>query len=343
MTHQFSDGELAAIREVMLAADIAVDATLRARPLAGGRSNLTVVLEDDTSRWVLRTPPRQGRTPSAHDVVREYRVTRALAQHGVAVARPVAVSEDEALIGGPFAIWEFVDGVSVQRRDALDALGDENVETVVDALVSTLAHLHSLDHCAIGLERFGQPHGYYERQLRRWGGQWDLVAPDAAPLRRAAEELRNSLAQRVPVQTASSVVHGDYRIDNVLLRTDGRTASIAAVVDWELSTIGDPVADVAMMCAYRHEAFDDVLGFETAWASDRLPSPSVLAERYERSGGVPLSDFGRHMALACFKIATISAGIDFRFRAEGGGDDAVGRTAHAAVGPYLTAGLDALR
>ncbi|MEV7428186.1 phosphotransferase family protein [Nocardioides sp. NPDC092400] len=336
---ELSPDELAAVGERMLAAGAQLEGPLTARLIAGGRSNLTYRLDDGASAWVLRMPPRSGRTPSAHDVAREFRVTSALASAGVPVAPPVVLCEDEAAIGLPFAVAAFVPGRTVQSRTDLDDLDDVALEATVARLVETLAGLHAVDHVAAGLEGFGRPDGYAARQVRRWSGQWDIVGdPALSPL---ATELGGRLAAAGFEQRSTGVVHGDYRIDNTLLSLrspeDGGP-QVEAVVDWELSTIGDPVADVAMMCVYRHAALDLVLGFPTAWTSERLPAPDALAAAYEAAGGVPLVDWDRHLALGYFKLAVIAAGIDHRYRAgatHGEGFDSAAR----AVEPLLEAGL----
>jgi aminoglycoside phosphotransferase (APT) family kinase protein len=287
---------------------------LSASLIAGGKSNLTFKLSDGVSSWVLRTPPRTGRTPSAHDVAREFRVTSALSGTGVPVARPVALEEDESLIGGPFAVAEFVAGRTIQTRAQLDELDEATVSAVAGELVTVLAALHQVDPAAVGLERFGRFDAYAERQLKRWVGQWELVAPPGAA--EHGNRVAGHLAERIPKQLAASVVHGDYRIDNTLLAVGPAGAlRVAAVVDWELSTIGDPVADVAMMCAYREPAFDLIVGVPSAWTSPRLPGALELAGWYEAAGGKELNDFGFHLALAYFKIAAIAVGIDYRLRA----------------------------
>ncbi|WP_435769057.1 phosphotransferase family protein [Nocardioides sp. SYSU DS0651] len=330
----FDAAELAGIRRTMVDAGAQVAGALHADLISGGRSNVTVRLSDDERSWVLRTPPREGRTPSAHDVVREYRVTSALAATPVPVAAPVAVCEDEAVLGGPFAIWDHVAGVTVQRRDQIAALPSPTVTAISTTLVDTLASLHDQDHVAIGLDRFGRPDAYVERQLRRWSGQWELVSPGVENLERLAGGVLARLSADIPDQESASIVHGDYRIDNALLGLDDEVPQVLAVVDWELSTIGDPVADVATMGAYRHPAFDAVLGFETAWTSELLPAPDDLAARYEAAGGARLHHWDYYLAFACYRIAVISAGIDFRWRSDGcpeGGN----ATAGGAVEPYL--------
>ena len=330
--------ELEFVASTMRAAGAHVAGPLRPTLIAGGRSNLTYRLDDGASRWVLRMPPRSGRTPSAHDVAREFRVTRALGGTDVPVAKAVVLCEEESIIGLPFAVAEFVDGTTVQSRADLWRLDDDAVRGSVAALVESLAALHRADYRSLGLEDFGRPVGYAQRQLRRWSGQWELVATESPDLLAMADELSSRLSASVPEQRTTTVVHGDYRIDNALLDLRDRPIRVAAIVDWELSTIGDPVADVAMMCAYRHSALDLILGTESAWTSDRLPAPDRLASLYEQSGGVDLVDWDFHLALAYFKIAVIAAGIDHRARAgaaSGPGFD----TAGDAVGPLLAAGL----
>lgn len=345
-----TEAELAAVAEVMAGAGAPPAGPLSARLIAGGRSNLTFRLDDGTSAWVLRTPPRAGRTPSAHDVAREFRVTSALAGSGVPVPPAVVLCEDESLLGGPFAVAGFVPGRTIQTAAQLDALADDLVAGAVDALASTLAALHRVDHVGVGLERFGRPDGYAARQLSRWAGQWEIVGAAFDPgVQASAAALVAALGDRLPRQASTGIVHGDYRIDNTLLTLPAAglpagppgAVSVAAVVDWELSTIGDPVADVAMMCVYRDAALDLVIGEPTAWTSPRLPDPAGLATAYEAAGGVPLVDLDEHLALGHLKLAVIAAGIDHRHRAgatAGPGFDTAGQ----AVPVLLEAGLAVL-
>lgn len=331
-----SQAELAAIARVIEEAGEPVVGPMSSRLITGGRSNLTYFLSDGTRRWVMRTPPRAGRTPSAHDVGREYRVTSSLLPTEVPVAPSVALCEDESVIGAPFAVAEFVPGPCVQTRAQLDELDDETVAAVALRLVQTLAALHRVDYDAVGLSGLGRPGDYAQRQLRRWSGQWDIVGIDG--LNALAGDVRRRLADSLPEQDTSSIVHGDYRIDNTILNlgsdSSGSQVEIAAVVDWELSTLGDPIADVAMMCAYRDPSFDLILGAPGAWSSPRLPDVPTLAAHYEDAGGVTLAHWDFHMALAYYKIAVVSAGIDHRMRALGEpGQDR--ESPRDAVQPYL--------
>lgn len=337
-----SPAGLDAVGQRLREAGVAVAGPLRADLIAGGRSNLTYRVSDGSSRWVLRTPPRAGRTASAHDVAREHRVTAALATTGFPVAAAVLLCEDEDVLGVPFTVSEFVDGVAIRTQADLTSYDERALATMVDSLLGTLAALHQVDHEAVGLESLGRPDGYAARQLRRWANQWETVGEERlGPL---AQEVIARLGAAVPEQPFTAVVHGDYRVDNTLVLAPGaaRAGAVVAVVDWELSTIGDPVADVAMMCAYRHEPFDLVVGAPSAWTSPRLPSAADLAAGYERLGGVRLEHWDFHQALACFKIAVISAGIDHRRRA-GSGSGAGYDTAGHAVEPYLELALDLLR
>lgn len=331
--------ELDAIGHRLSGAGVTVAGQLEATLITGGRSNLTFRLDDGRSRWVMRTPPRSGRTPSAHDVAREFRVTRALQDTPVPVARAVLLCEDESVIGGPFAIAEFVDGVSVQTSADLTALDDETIDQLAPTLVATLAALHRIDYRAIGLSDFGRPDAYAERQLRRWGTQWGTVGQPT--WNAAAKLLVARLTADLPEQGQATIVHGDFRIDNTLLDLTGAPA-VAAVVDWELCTIGDPTADLAMMCAYRNPAFDLIVGGESAWTSDLLPGSSALAASYEQASATTMANWPFHLALAHFKIAVIAAGIDYRFR-RGSGTGPGFASAGEAVGPYLEAGLAALQ
>lgn len=333
--------QLAALERWLPEQGVAVAGALRTRLITGGKSNLTYELRDDEHRWVLRRPPLGGYTPSAHDVAREFRVTSALASTDVPVAASVAVEPTGEVLGAPFTVVAYVEGASIRTGAELDALAPATVEAALDGLVSALAALHRVDHVAVGLESFGRPDAYAARQLRRWSGQWDLVGGHATPgAARAAAELVERLGATLPPQRHTAVVHGDYRIDNTLLDLD--TGRVAAVVDWELSTIGDPVADVALMGVYRDPTLDVILGFPAAWTSPSLPDPDALGERYEAAGGVPLDHWDFWMALGGYKLAVISAGIDHRFRAGGTVGDGFD-TAGDAVEPLLVTALDRAR
>jgi len=320
---------------------------LQARLIAGGRSNLTFLVHDDASQWVLRRPPLHGLTPSAHDMAREYRVVAALADTCVPVAQAVTVSEDDSVLGAPFGLVAFVPGRVARSRGELEALGGPaEITGCVDTLIKVLADLHAIDPDAVGLGDFGKPVGYLDRQVRRWGAQWQYVRLPEDPRDGDVGRLHERLTQSVPAQGRTSIVHGDYRIDNTIL--DAHDPSVVrAVVDWEMSTLGDPLSDAALMCVYRDPAMDLIIDAKAAWTSPLLPTADELAQRYSVASGYPLEHWGFYMALGYFKLAVIAAGIDFRIRMAAAdpdaqpedGDDRVG----AAVAPLIASGLAALR
>ncbi len=312
---------------------------LRAELIAGGRSNLTFLVSDDASRWVLRRPPLHGLTPSAHDMAREYRVVAALASTAVPVARAVTMSNDDSVLGAPFQMVEYVPGRVVRHSSELEALGDRaTIESCVDALIKVLADLHSVDPDAVGLGDFGKPSGYLERQVRRWGSQWDLVKRDDDACDNDVRKLHALLAQSIPAQSRTAIVHGDYRIDNTILDAEDPT-KVVAVLDWEMSTLGDPLSDAALMCVYRHPTFH-LVHADAAWASELIPNADELAEKYSLAAGQALNHWDFYMALAYFKLAIIGAGIAYRAR-EGGATDDTDKVGDA-VAPLIAAGLSEL-
>lgn len=313
---------------------------LRAELIAGGRSNLTFLVRDDASKWVLRRPPLHGLTPSAHDMAREYRVVAALADTPVPVARAVTMSDDDTVLGAPFQMVEYVEGRVVRYAEELAALGDrDTISHCVDALIKVLADLHAVDPEAVGLGDFGKPSGYLERQVRRWGGQWELVRRENDPCDADVRRLHGALAAAIPPQSRSAIVHGDYRIDNTMLDADDPT-KVLAVLDWEMSTLGDPISDAALMCVYRHPMFN-VIHASSAWASPLMPDVDDLANRYAVASGQSLDNWNFYMALGCFKVAIIAAGIAFRARMGGGVADDADRV-DEAVGPLIAEGLKTL-
>ncbi|MFV8048693.1 phosphotransferase family protein [Mycobacterium sp. 48b] len=332
--------DLTALDRHLRSEGVARNGELRAELIAGGRSNLTFRVRDDASAWVLRRPPLHGLTPSAHDMAREYKVVAALAGTAVPVARAVTMSNDDSVLGAPFQMVENVEGQVVRSADELAALGDEQViSNSVDALIHVLADLHAVDPEAVGLGDFGKPAGYLERQVRRWGSQWDLVRLPDDPRDDDVKRLHQALADSVPAQSRNSIVHGDYRIDNTILDAQDPT-KVLAVLDWELSTLGDPLSDAALMCVYRDPMFNLILSMEAAWSSPQMPSADDLANRYSVQSGQELAHWDFYMALAYFKAAIIAAGIDFRARQ---GSEAPGGTSvGAAVAPAIASGLRAI-
>jgi len=336
--------DLSALDKHLRSAGVGRDGELTAQLISGGRSNLTFLVGDDASKWVLRRPPLHGLTPSAHDMAREYKVVAALADTAVPVARAVTLCNDESVLGAPFQMVEYVAGQVVRTRAELEALGDERViEGCVDGLIQVLVDLHAVDPNAVGLADFGKPSGYLERQVRRWGSQWELVRLPDDDRDADVARLHSALQEAVPQQSRTSIVHGDYRIDNTILDAHN-PAQVRAVVDWELSTLGDPISDAALMCVYRDPSLDLIINAHAAWTSPQLPVADELAHRYSVVSGQPLAHWNFYMALAYFKLAIIAAGIDFRRRMSGGDDDVdasdrVGET----VAPLIARGLTELQ
>jgi aminoglycoside phosphotransferase (APT) family kinase protein len=335
--------DLGALDEHLRSVGIPRSGELQAELISGGRSNLTFLVFDDASKWVLRRPPLHGLTPSAHDMAREYKVVAALADTAVPVARAVTMRNDDSVLGAPFQMVDHVPGRVVRHTDELLALGDQDtINACVDALIKVLADLHAVDPEAVGLGDFGKPTGYLERQVRRWGSQWDLVKTEDDPRDADVRLLHAKLADRIPPQSRSAIVHGDYRIDNTMLDAKDAT-KVRAVLDWEMSTLGDPLSDAALMCVYRHPTFDMVHP-DAAWSSPQIPSADDLAQMYSVASGQPLDHWEFYMALAYFKLAIIAAGIQFRDRMGGDHEQGTeyGDKVGSAVGPCIAMGLTAL-
>ncbi|MGO9507641.1 MAG: phosphotransferase family protein [Mycobacterium sp.] len=332
--------DLAALDSYLRSLGIGRDGELRAQFISGGRSNLTFRLYDEKTSWLLRRPPLHGLTPSAHDMGREYKVVAALQDTPVPVARTIALCDDAAVLGAPFQIVEFVAGQVIQRRAQLESLSRSVIDGCVNALIRVLVDLHSVDPNAVGLGDFGKPSGYLERQVRRWGSQWELVRLPDDHRDADVTRLYSVLQESIPKQSRTAIVHGDYRIDNTILDADDPTR-VRAVVDWELSTLGDPISDAALMCVYRDPALDLIIDTQAAWTSPLLPTADELADRYSLVSGQPLGHWEFYMALAYFKLAIIAAGIDFRRRMSlqaAGKDDSVDIEPEV-VAPLIARGL----
>jgi aminoglycoside phosphotransferase (APT) family kinase protein len=305
--------------------------------MQGGRSNLTYRLTDGRSTWVLRRPPLGGLTPSAHDMAREYRVVAALWDTPIPVARAVALCEDTSVLGVPFAVVDFVAGPVIRTREELHALPQAEITRCANALIDVLAALHAVDPASVGLGGFGRPEGYLGRQVRRWYDQWTRVATRELG---DVERLHALLEQACPAEAGASIVHGDFRIDNAIVDPDD-AATVRAIVDWEMSTLGDPLADLGLHLAYSDGAFDPILGGFAAATSPLMPGRDDVLQRYATTSGRDLPNINFYIALGYFKIAVIAEGIHARYvlgMTRGTGFDKVG----AAVPPLAAAGLAAL-
>jgi aminoglycoside phosphotransferase (APT) family kinase protein len=309
---------------------------LTATLFAGGRSNLTYAVSDGTNRWVLRRPPLGHVLPTAHDMTREHTVLSALSRAGFPVPEPVLLCTDLEPIGAPFYLMRYVDGTIHRDATALEALGPAAVHGLILALVDTLADLHALDPDAIGLAGFGRPEGYNERQVRRWKKQLDASRSRTVP---GIEALHARLAADVPAGGRGTVVHGDYRLDNVLI---GRALRVNAVLDWEMSTLGDPLSDVALMLVYAGRPLLVADGRPRApLAVPGHPSVDEMAGRYAQRSGQDVGDLHWYVAFAAFKLAVILEGVHYRYlhgQTVGAGFDTVGDM----VAPLVAQGHQAL-
>jgi aminoglycoside phosphotransferase (APT) family kinase protein len=230
----------------------------------------------------------------------------------VPVARAVLSCTDPEIIGAPFCVVDFVDGTVLRDGTEAVALPPAQARRAADALVDALVELHAVDAAAAGLGDFGRPEGYLERQVRRWRGQWDKVATRERP---DLDALHDRLARSLPASGAPTVVHGDYRLDNTIL-APGDPGRIAAIVDWEMATLGDPLADLGMLLMYWDPVCEPVLGTShVPSANPGFPTGRELAERYAESSGRDISSVAWYQALGCFKLAVIAEGIHARYLA----------------------------
>lgn len=322
------------LRQFLIDSGVPVAGDLQIDLISGGKSNLTFAVTDGSSRWVVRRPPTGGLTPSAHDMGREWAVTSALQDTAVPVAETVAFDADGSAIGAPCTVVGFIDGAVVRTAADLEAYSDADVAANIDALVRTLADLHAVDYRAVGLGEFGRPAGFAARQVKLWARQWGHVHTRELP---DVDKLVAALSERVPEQSRETVVHGDFRVDNTIIAADD-PGRIAAVVDWEMSTLGDPITDVALMCVYRQPIFDTVLGFSAAWTSDRYPDADEIAQRYATVSGADLGDWDFYLGLANLKLGVIAEGITHRARAGASSGDGAENAAEATA-EFIARGL----
>ncbi|WP_017598368.1 phosphotransferase family protein [Nocardiopsis lucentensis] len=283
-----------------------VSGPLEGHVIAGGKSNLTYVVTDGAGSWVVRRPPLGHVLATAHDMPREYRVMTALRDTPVPVPRTYALCEDADVLGAPFYVMEHVAGTPFRTRDEIAVLGAERVRAVAESLISTLGALHAVVPEEVGLGDFGRPAGFLERQVRRWGKQLDASRSRDIP---GIDELRDGLAETIPEQSAPAIVHGDYRLDNVLVTPEG---DLTAVLDWEMATLGDPLVDLGLMLVYREQAADVGGDSAPATSAEGFATSAELVELYTAATGRDVSRLAWYVAFGCFKLAVIAEGIHFR-------------------------------
>ena len=288
--------------------------------ISGGKSNLTFVVRSAQGREVvLRRPPLASVLPTAHDMVREHTVLSALAPTDVPVPRTFHLEAADGVLGAPFYVMERVAGhVARERLPEGYATTAAERRAVADGLVDVLVALHEVDPEAVGLAEFGRPDGYLARQVRRWGRQWDATRAFAADSP-TLDPLLAELAEHLPVTRRTGVVHGDYRLDNTLLHPD-EPGRVAAVLDWEMSTLGDPLADVGLLLVYWAQPGDDPGRFagapvDAVTTAEGFPSRREVAERYGEATGTDVDDLSWYVAFGYAKLAVVCAGIAARHAA----------------------------
>jgi aminoglycoside phosphotransferase (APT) family kinase protein len=279
-------------------------------PITGGHSNITVaVTAADAQRYVLRRPPLGNVLASAHDMNREHRVISGLEHSAVPVPPVLGFCDDRAVSDAPFYVMRFVDGAVIRDREhaesALDEAGRANTSR---SIVDTMAAIHAVDIEAAGLSELGRHEGYIARQLKRWYGQWNQAKTRELP---AIDRVHNGLLEQIPEQGQATIVHGDYRLDNCMVDHEG---NVIAVLDWEICTLGDPLADLGLLQVYWTGPGDNA----SAWAGTATTAPGFwdrtrLADRYEEISGRSVDQLDFYVAFAYWKLACILEGVYSRY------------------------------
>ena len=291
------------------------DVALAFSLISGGRSNLTYLVEGGGRSWVLRRPPLGHVLPTAHDMAREYRVLAALADTDVPVARPIALCEDVAVNDAPFYVMEYRPGV-ILAHALPDGYADapEARRRISQAMIDTMVRLHAIDYRAVGLEGFGHPEGYLERQVRRWAQQWERS--QTAPLP-DIEALATRLRAALPTSPPPTIVHGDFRLGNLAL-DPADPGRVVAVFDWEMATLGDPLADLGYTLIYWADPGDEIDAASIGSVSPFTQLPGFLrraelVEAYARGSGRDVAAIDFYQVLALYKLAIIAEGIYARY------------------------------
>ena len=299
--------------------------------ISGGRSNLTYdVVDAAGSRWALRRPPLGKTLSSAHDMGREHRIISALTVTDVPVAPTVGICEDESVNdGAPFYVMEWVHGpVLRSKAESEEYFEEAERQAIGERVLDTLVAIHAVEPGSVGLGELGKREDYVARQLRRWQRQWEGWKTRELDL---IEDIHRRLEARIPKQRETTLVHGDYRLDNMILADSGE---VAAVVDWELCTLGDPLADLGMLMVYWSQPGDEQTAlFDPPTMASGFPLRDELIERYAERSGRDLSELDFFIALASWKLAIILEGVYSRFAAGqyGSSDEAFQEFANVVV------------
>ena len=307
--------------------------------LAGGRSNLTYAVSDGQQELVLRRPPLAHVQASAHDMSREFRVISALGPTDVPVPHAELLCQDAAVIGAPFYLMERSRGIAYRRHTDVLSLGPDTLRRLMFDLVDTLVALHAVDPADVGLANLGKVAGFNTRQLRTWRRQLEGLRSRDLP---GIDELAGLLAENIPETGSGGLVHGDYRLDNVLIDGADGAEHITAVLDWEMSTLGDPLSDLALLLLYSDQpmlAGDGPTDPSVAISAvPGYPSAAEIIGRYAERSGRDVSDLRWYRAFASFKLAVVLEGVYFRFQhgaTLGPGFDGIGEM----VQPLIDQGL----
>lgn len=290
---------------------------LSANLIAGGRSNLTYAIRGGSEAIVLRRPPLGHVQATAHDMEREFRVISALRGSRVPVPRAIRYVDDaSAGVESPFYLMERVKGRTISSRADNAGYNPSQLRELSLDLARTLAHLHSIVPGDVGLEDFGRPDGFLTRQVERWGKQYEGSRNRALP---ELDALQRELHEGIPETRRSSILHGDYRLDNALVRDIAGAPQLNAILDWEMATLGDSLTDLGLLGLYWNiNNLEDVPHGavpSSVSAEDGYPSFEELVDEYSETAGVSVPELPWYLALAAFKLAVILEGIHFRYQA----------------------------
>ena len=313
-----------------------VELPLSFERISGGRSNMTFGVRDSAGHaWALRRPPLGKRLGSAHDMGREHRVIAALQETPVPVPPVIGLCEDEAVNDAPFYVMGFVEGPILRSAEEASIFEEGDRRAIGDRVVDTLVAIHEVDPDEVGLGELGRKEAYVERQLKRWQGQWEKSKTRELAV---VDDVHDRLSSRIPEQGPATIVHGDYRLDNMILSPSGE---VAAVVDWELCTLGDPLADVGMLLVYWSQAGDDFMPlFAPATIAPGFPKRDDVRERYAERSGRDLSQIDFFVALGFWKLAIILEGVYARYASGQYGKTDEGFEAFAKVVERLAEAAD---
>ena len=277
--------------------------------IAGGRSNLTFLVTDDNGiRYVLRRPPLGHVLATAHDMAREHRIISAVGQTNVPVPATLGLCTDETVNGAPFYVMNFVDGVVLDNAEKAELLDKSLRRSASFNLIDVLCELHDVDIDAVGLGNLAKREGFIERQIKRWSTQWENSKTRELP---EMDEVVRLLSTKVPRQQDVSIAHGDFRFGNVL--TDVATGRIAAVLDWELCTLGDPLADLGYIGVYWSDGPASALRANDPTPAGGFTTYGELVERYATKTGRDVSGVDYYVAFSCWRLAVISEGVYARY------------------------------